>query len=46
MGGDFIIDTDGVGRFAYRSENPTDRPPVEALMKALGDSKEEYSLSK
>lgn len=35
MGGDFVIGTDGVVRFAYRSEDPTDRPSVEALIKVL-----------
>ena len=37
MGGDFVIDTGGVVRFAYRSEDPTDRPPVEMLMQVLRD---------
>ena len=35
MGGDFIIDVDGTVRFVHPSEDPTDRPPVEALMKVL-----------
>lgn len=35
MGGDFIIDTDGVIRFAYRSEDPADRPPVGALLEII-----------
>jgi peroxiredoxin len=35
MGGDFVIDTDAIVRFAYRSHDPTDRPSVETLMKVL-----------
>jgi peroxiredoxin len=35
MGGDFIINTDGIVRFAYRSHDPTDRPSVKTLMKVL-----------
>jgi peroxiredoxin len=35
MGGDFIIDTDGIVRLAYRSDDPTDRPPVDDLLKVL-----------
>ena len=43
MGGDFIIDTGGMVRFAYRSEDPADRPSVGTLMKVLRNLKEEYS---
>lgn len=32
LGGDFIIDTGGVIRMAYRSHDPTDRPPISALL--------------
>lgn len=32
LGGDFIIDTDGVIRMAYRSHDPTDRPPISVLL--------------
>jgi peroxiredoxin len=35
MGGDFIIDSEGVVRFAYRSRDPADRPAVEQLMRVL-----------
>lgn len=35
MGGDFIIDADGVIRLAYRSQDPTDRPLVEQLFALL-----------
>jgi len=32
MGGDFIVDAQGMVRLAYPSRNPTDRPPVEVLL--------------
>jgi len=32
LGGDFIIGADGIVRLAYRSQDPTDRPPVEQLL--------------
>jgi hypothetical protein len=35
LGGDFIVDVDGVVQFAYRSQDPTDRPPVGTLLEAL-----------
>ena len=35
MGGDFIVDAEGIVRLAYRSEDPTDRPTVEQLMNVL-----------
>lgn len=35
LGGDFIIDTDGIVRMAYRSHDPTDRPPVTNLLAIL-----------
>lgn len=35
LGGDFIVDKNGVLRLVYPSHNPADRPPVEALLKAL-----------
>ena len=35
MGGNFIIDKDGVVRFAYPSKNPTDRPPIDQLLQVL-----------
>ena len=28
LGGDFIVDRRGIVRLAYRSQDPTDRPPV------------------
>ena len=35
LGGDCIIDRDGIVRFAYRSRDPADRPPMEQLMAVL-----------
>jgi peroxiredoxin len=32
LGGDFIVDKDGIIRLAYRSRDPVDRPPVEQLL--------------
>ena len=37
LGGDFVIDGDGIVRFAYRSEDPTDRPSAERLLQAIRD---------
>jgi peroxiredoxin len=35
LGGDFILDKEGRLTYAYRSTEPTDRPSVEELLKAL-----------
>ncbi len=35
LGGDFIIDTRGVVRFAHREWDPVDRPPVSRLLEVL-----------
>lgn len=35
LGGDFIIDTGGIIRLAYRSHDPTDRPAVTNLLGIL-----------
>lgn len=35
LGGDFIVDSDGVVRFGYRSRDPTDRPPAANLLAFL-----------
>ncbi len=35
LGGDFIVDAAGIVRLAYRSQDPTDRPPVAKLLAAL-----------
>jgi hypothetical protein len=36
LGGDFIIDSGGIVRLAYRSHDPADRPPVDDLLAILG----------
>ena len=35
LGGDFIVDANGVVRLAYRSHDPTDRPSVDTLINQL-----------
>ena len=35
LGGDFLIDAQGVLRLAYRSQDPTDRPSIATLRDAL-----------
>lgn len=35
LGGDFVLDRSGRLVFAFRSRNPTDRPPVSRLLAAL-----------
>ena len=35
LGGDFIVDKNGILRLAHPSHDPTDRPSVEKLLKAL-----------
>jgi hypothetical protein len=35
LGGDFILDAAGVLRMAYRSDDPTDRPPIEHILTVL-----------
>ena len=40
LGGDFIVDSEGIIRFAYRSKDPTDRPPVEDLLAVLREIEE------
>ena len=35
LGGDFVVDRNGIIRLAYRSHDPTDRPPVSQLLNAL-----------
>ena len=35
LGGDFVVDADGVVRLAYRSHDPTDRPSVEQFFTVL-----------
>jgi len=35
LGGDFIVDTNGIVRLAYRSHDPTDRPSVADVLTRL-----------
>ena len=35
LGGDFVIDGSGIVRYAYSSEGPEARPPVDELVDAL-----------
>jgi peroxiredoxin len=35
LGGDFVIDSTGRLTYAYRSREPTDRPPARALVEAV-----------
>jgi hypothetical protein len=35
LGGDFVLDGRGRVAYAYRSVEPTDRPPVEDLVRAV-----------
>ncbi len=37
LGGDFLVDAEGVLRLAHYSQDPTDRPSVDALLNLLGD---------
>ena len=37
LGGDFIVDSGGILRLAYPSNDPTDRPTVSYLLKRLDD---------
>ena len=44
LGGDFVINADGIVRLAYRSKDPTDRPPVERLLRTLRQIGEERGI--
>ncbi|GAB4495920.1 MAG: hypothetical protein OHK0010_33370 [Anaerolineales bacterium] len=35
LGGDFIVDRNGILRLVYPSHDPVDRPPVDELLKVL-----------
>ena len=35
LGGDFIVDREGILRMAYRSQDPTDRPTLNYLLRKL-----------
>jgi len=37
LGGDFIVDANGIVRLAYRSNDPTDRPSVDDLLNLLNE---------
>ena len=37
LGGDFIIDSQGKIQLAYRSHDPSDRPPVDDLLEILSE---------
>lgn len=43
MGGDFIVDQQGVIRLAHRSHDPTDRPKIDKIIQVL-DSIQEKDL--
>ncbi len=42
LAGDFIVDTKGILRLAYRSHDPTDRPLVADLLTVLQQLDKEY----
>ena len=35
LGGDFIVDKEGIVRLAYRSHDPTDRPSIDKMISIL-----------
>jgi len=37
LGGDIVVDANGIIRYAYRSHDPTDRPPVSQLLSVLAN---------
>jgi hypothetical protein len=37
LGGDIIVDREGIIRMAYRSHDPTDRPPVSDILERLDE---------
>ena len=39
LGGDFIVDSQGIVRLAHPSKEPTDRPDVEGMLQMLKDIK-------
>ncbi|MBW2276544.1 MAG: AhpC/TSA family protein [Deltaproteobacteria bacterium] len=43
LGGDFVIDADGVVRYTYYSEGPEDRPSVDELIAELSSSRSDAS---
>lgn len=41
MGGNFIVDSEGIVRLVHRSQDPTDRPNIETLLEVLKDIERE-----
>jgi peroxiredoxin len=41
LGGDFIVDQQGIIRMAYRSHDPTERPKIEEIIQVLDEIKYE-----
>ena len=39
IGGDFIVDGEGIIRYAHRSEDPTDRPDASELLRLMAELK-------
>lgn len=39
LGGNFIVDQQGIVRLAYASKDPTDRPAIDLLLSTLGQVK-------
>lgn len=39
LGADFIVDKNGIIRLAYRSHDPTDRPPFDKILEILQPEK-------
>jgi peroxiredoxin len=37
LGGDFIVDQQGIIRMAYRSHDPTERPKIEEIIQVLDE---------
>ena len=45
LGGDFIVDSNGITRLAYRSYDPTDRPSADDLISYLEQFKGVHSVN-
>ena len=45
LGGDFIVDRDGILRLAYRSRDPADRPEVTLLLETIEATSERAQFS-
>jgi len=41
LGGDFVIDSQGIIKLAYKSHDPTDRPSVSSLMELFRQIKKD-----